>query len=62
MVRKYIEIKYGNIINKKQLMDNLKKHCIPETTFNMNIDNYPDFLLERRKLMVKKIKTYYKAL
>ena len=55
------KIKYGNITDKKQLMDNLKNHCIPESIFNMNIDNYPDFLIDRRKLMAEKIKKYYKS-
>lgn len=56
------KIKYGNITDKNQLMDNLKNHCIPESIFNMTIDNYPDFLIERRKLMAEKIKKYYKSL
>lgn len=56
------KIKYGNITDKKQLMNNLKNHCIPESIFNMTIDSYPDFLIERRKLMAEKIKRYYKSL
>jgi len=56
------KIKYGNIIDKGQLMNNLKKHCIPESIFEMNIVNYHDFLVERRKLMAEKIKKYYKSL
>lgn len=55
-------LKYGNITDKNQLMENLKKHCIPESIFTMNIDNYPAFLLERRHLMAKKIEGYYKSL
>lgn len=54
--------KYGNITDKKQLIDNLKKHCIPESIFEMNIDSYPNFLTERRKLMAGKIKKYYQSL
>jgi len=56
------KLKYGNITDKEQLMDNLKKHCIPESIFEMNIDDYPNFLLERRKLMANKIKSYYQSL
>ena len=56
------KLKYGNITDKEQLMDNLKKHCIPESIFEMNIDTYPNFLVERRKLMANKIKSYYQSL
>lgn len=56
------KIKYGNITDKDQLMENLKKHCIPAAIFEMNIENYHEFLEERRKLMAEKIKRYYKAL
>jgi len=56
------KIKYGNITDKERLMTNLKKHCIPESIFKMNIDNYHEFLIERRKLMAEKIKKYYKVL
>jgi len=43
-------------------MKNLTKHCIPQSIFEMNIDNYHEFLEERRKLMAEKIKKYYKSL
>ena len=56
------KIKYGNITDKDQLMENLKKHCIPAAIFEMNIENYHEFLEERRKLMAEKIKKYYKGL
>lgn len=56
------KIKYGNITDKDQLMENLKKHCIPAAIFEMNIENYHEFLEERRKLMAEKIKRYYKGL
>lgn len=56
------KLKYGNITNRDQLLDNLKKHCIPESIFEMNIDNYSEFLTERRKLMANKIKKYYQSL
>lgn len=56
------KIKYGNITDKDQLMENLAKHCIPAAIFEMNIENYHEFLEERRKLMAEKIKRYYKML
>jgi len=55
-------IKYGNIDNMHDLEINMKKHCIPDSIFNMDFDNYFDFLEERRKLMAKKIEKYYKDL
>ena len=56
------KLKYGNITDKDQLRDNLIKHCIPESIFEMNIENYPEFLIQRRKLMANKIKKYYQSL
>lgn len=52
----------GGIIDKAVLMDNLQQNCIPEGFENMNIDDYQDFLVERRKLMAKKIREYYEVL
>ena len=56
------KLKYGNIDNTRALKRNLQKHCIPENIFNMDIENYFDFLEERRRLMAKKIENYYKSL
>ena len=56
------KLKYGNIDNLDDLKINMKKHCMPETVFDMDFDNYFDFLEERRKLMAKKIEKYYKSL
>lgn len=46
----------------QELEDNLKKQCIPCDIVNMDIDNYSEFLLERRRLMALKIKEYYFSL
>ena len=51
--------KYGNITEQEVLNENLKENCIPENIVSMSIENYDEFLLERRKLMAKKIKEYY---
>ena len=56
------KLKYGAIDNYQELLMNLKNHCIPESIFNSNINNYDDFLIERRKLISDKIKTYYFSL
>lgn len=56
------EMKYGNIYDFAQLKENLTTNCIPENIISMDATHYEDFLLERRKLMAKKIKEYYYAL
>ena len=56
------ELKYGGIDSVSELHENLKSNCIPESVFSMNIDNYDEFLLERRKLMAAKMKDYYYSL
>jgi hypothetical protein len=54
--------KYGGIESIEELNNNLKTHCIPDTIFNMTVENYEEFLSERRKLIAKKIKEYYYTL
>ncbi|MFA4996400.1 MAG: DUF262 domain-containing protein [Patescibacteria group bacterium] len=64
-IQKQIETgkhKYGNIMDNEQLKDNFTKHCIPESILDATSENYMDFLLDRRKLMAKKIEKYYKSL
>lgn len=55
-------LKYGNITDLKELHDNLSAHCIPKTIFDMTLDDYEDFLEQRRKLIAAKIKDYYHGL
>jgi hypothetical protein len=54
--------KYGSIDTLQELKANMKAHCIPESIFNMNIQHYDDFLLERRKLMARHIQEYFRSL
>jgi hypothetical protein len=56
------EFKYGSINSIEELKQNLEVNCIPESIFDMTIDDYDDFLKQRRKLMAEKIKKYYKSL
>ena len=56
------ELKYGGIDDLGNLNENLELNCIPDTVFSMDIDNYEDFLNQRRVLMAKKIKDYYFSL
>lgn len=53
------ELKYGGLKNIDDLKENLRQNCIPEEIFNMEIGNYDDFLVKRRKLIAQKIKEYY---
>lgn len=54
--------KYGNITDMDELIENFRMNCIPEAMHQMGIEDYPEFLAERRKLMSKKIKTYFQSL
>jgi len=53
---------YGGILNKESLLENLSDNCIPESIFEMNIDDYEEFLKQRRMLIAMKIKSYYSNL
>lgn len=53
---------YGAIDNIEDLKYNMKENCIPFDFFKMNINNYDEFLRQRRKLMAEKIKEYYYSL
>ena len=55
-------VKYGGIMDENELYRNLKAHCIPHDIINMMMGDYHHFLAERRRLMAKKIKEYYKSL
>ncbi len=52
----------SGIGSEQDLLDNLAANCIPASIMEMRMEAYPDFLLERRKLMALKIKGYYGTL
>jgi hypothetical protein len=56
------KLTYGGIDDENELLENLREHAIPAAFIDMNIDDYPDFLEERRKSMALIIKDYYKDL
>lgn len=56
------KLKYGGITDVDDLNANLRANCIPESIFTMTHDDYDAFLLERRKLMARKIRQYYEGL
>ena len=53
---------FGDIADQGILLSNLEVNCIPEGIFDMNADDYEDFLAQRRILMAKKIRNYYESL
>ena len=53
---------YGGIVDKNELMQNLKANCVPEDFIKMDVKDFNRFLDERRKLMAAKIKDYYESL
>ncbi|MBR2835635.1 MAG: hypothetical protein IKE43_08020 [Coriobacteriales bacterium] len=53
---------FGDISDINALMKNLQDNCIPENIFGMDARNYSDFLIQRRKLMSKRIEAYFKGL
>lgn len=55
-------IKVGTIVNRDELAKNLKTNCVPDNIADMTAQDYPQFLLERRKLMAAKIREYYYSL
>lgn len=52
-------LEVGTIADNNDLKENLAINCIPENIVSMNHADYEAFLLQRRKLMAKKIKNYY---
>ena len=55
-------LKYGAITDIEDLRKNMAENCIPTGLDEMGVDNYYDFLQERRVLMAKAIKEYYMSL
>lgn len=52
----------GNIADKDLLMTNLEENCILQNIMNMTVENYDEFLTERRKMMAALIQKYYERL
>ena len=55
-------IQYGAISEMDTLKENIRMSCIPETIFKMKLDDYEEFLKQRRILMAEKMRLYYLAL
>jgi len=54
--------KYGGITDAADLRANLSMSCLSESLLDGEIPAYDEFLVERRKLMALKIKTWFQAL
>ena len=52
----------GAITTKEGLEESFKQNCIPEEFVNYTVENYFEFLQQRRYLMAQKIKEYYFSL
>ena len=53
---------YGGITEEAALQENLRQNCVPAGFETMSIENYAEFLEERRELIAEKIKAYYFSL
>jgi hypothetical protein len=53
---------YGNIDDLSELQENFRMNCIPDGMKDMGVDDYPDFLAERRRLMAQRLKQYFMSL
>ena len=56
------EATIGFILDREVLEENLRINCIPQGFSKMSIENFDDFLKQRRILMAQKIKEYYYSL
>lgn len=53
---------YGAICEMDALKNNLAMNCIPESIFEMDLEQYDDFLKQRRVLMARKMRKHYFSL
>lgn len=53
---------YSGITSVRMLNNNLKANAIPQEITDMAVDDYDDFLNERRRLMAIKMREYYQQL
>jgi hypothetical protein len=56
------KLRYGGISDETELLENLRRHCIPEGIFGPLAEDYEGFLAERRALMAHKVRRYFEML
>jgi hypothetical protein len=54
--------KYGGLVEREELLANLRMNCIPVAMLDGEIKPYAAFLEDRRKLMALKIKSWFEVL
>jgi hypothetical protein len=54
--------KYGGITDRNDLLANLSMNCIPKAMLDGEVNDFRDFLEERKKLMSLKIKSWFEVL
>ncbi|HMS42130.1 MAG TPA: DUF262 domain-containing protein [Pyrinomonadaceae bacterium] len=52
----------SGISTNQELLENLAANCVPKEIIEMSVEDYPEFLILRRKLMARKIRDYYFSL
>ncbi|QAS54444.1 GmrSD restriction endonuclease domain-containing protein [Halobacillus litoralis] len=65
IVRKQIsnnQFVIGEINDETLLKENMKMNCVPESVFAMTANNFDEFLVERRRMMMEKIRRFYEKL
>lgn len=53
---------FGNIFAQAALKENLRENAILDGVMEMTVEDYDEFLVERRKMMAQLVERYYKAL
>ncbi|MCB9167789.1 MAG: DUF262 domain-containing protein [Flavobacteriales bacterium] len=48
--------------DRNDLLENMQENCIPASIFTMDVDDYADFLAQRKGLMAQKIRRWYEGL
>jgi hypothetical protein len=56
------ELRYGRIDSTEALLANLRMNAIPDGVFDMELVDYDNFLVQRRRLMAAKIRDFYFSL
>jgi len=54
--------KYGGIVDRAEMEKNFAQNCVPLSLLDGENPDYDDFLAERRKLMARRIKTWFEKL
>lgn len=55
-------MRYGGITDPEMLAENLRQNCVPTDQALLSVERYQDFLIERRLLMARRIRTFFEAL